>query len=146
MDMTMKPVWIVSLAIFLLLSCCPLNQLDFIGQEFYSDLASENNRISGELYLDVFGGSLDTLRYEYYINYLNGHEAPSAEGLTKRIQLADKNAFRTKKSAFLLGLEYDQAHVICVDNSGTSFLDTVIVWKEGERGPLLEEVMARMRF
>ena len=78
-------------AIFsLLIGCCSKDCVDVkLSDDFYNDLASEDNRIGSELYLDVFNENLDTLSYDYYINYLRANLAPSAEGLPDLIQCAD---------------------------------------------------------
>ncbi|GEM_PF-3550375 len=117
-----------------------------VDDDFLGDLSSEDNRIAGELYLDVFKGSLDSLTYDYYVTYLSSHEAPSAKGLGKRIQCADRKYFKTSKEAFLIVLYYPRSEVVVVDNSGTSIVDSVIHVQKNNEPPNLQEIAAKMRF
>jgi hypothetical protein len=115
-----------------------------VDDDFLGDLASEDKHIAGRLYRTVFNGSLDSLKYDYYIAYLSTHEAPSAKGLGDRIKCADRKYFKTSKEAFLILLYYGNSEMVVGDNSGTSFVDTVI---QGQKEiPNLEEIAGKMRF
>lgn len=97
-----------------------------ITQEFLSDLASENNRLEADLYLDVFNGDLSTLTYDYYLTYITKNEAPSAKGFSAIVKSADYHFFRAQKEKFILALLYkDEKKLIC-DDSHTAFVDSCL--------------------
>ena len=76
----MKHTIIISL--LLLFVGCNSKQSDYIiNDDFLQDLSSENNRVWGDLYEDVFNEQLDSLTYDYYINYLDSTQLSAAEGL-----------------------------------------------------------------
>jgi hypothetical protein len=127
-------------------SCGSVQQINKIDDHFYSDLASENNRIAGTLYFDVFSKNLDTLSYEYYVSYLEKNEAPSAKGLGQIVRKANNHYFETRKAAFLVLLYYKDARRIVGDNSGTAFIDTVIQLNPSDSIPSLRKIASRMRF
>ena len=141
-----KYIYII-FAFTLIVGCCSNDSIDNkLNDDFYSDFSSENNRIAGELYLDVFDENLENLTYDYYIKYLAENETPSAEGLTETIKSADKHYFKTKSHAFLITLYYKPARTIICDNSGTAFLDSVQTYKQDEEIPSLEDFTEKIKF
>lgn len=137
---------LLALAFVSLAACVCSQQAVKIDEEFYNDLASENNRVASVLFLDVYNGNLDTLTYEAYLDYLGAHEAVSAEGLTATIRESDEHLFESNKDAFLMILLYRDARKIVGDKSNTSRIDTVLILDEGLAWPPLSELAASMRF
>jgi hypothetical protein len=143
----MKKLIILFSIIFFSSGCCTFRGLD-IGDRFLTAFPSENNKIQGELYLDVFNNNLDTLTYEYYMHYFSDKEktTPSIEGIMCTVKKADQHYFKTKKNAFLILLFYSGEKEIIGDNSHTAFIDTVIKLHQNDTIPSLEAVAAKMRF
>ena len=133
------------LLLFISLSCCS-NKGIIINDDFLNDLASEDNRIAGQLYLDVYNKNLDTLTYEAYMNYLKTNEAPSAKGLIEKIQKAKEHYFKSKKNAFLITLYYANENEIVCDNSSTSFIDSVYIYRSNELRQSLKEFSDKIKF
>ena len=142
----MRNILISTSILLVLVSCCSVKEIENIDDHFYTDLASENNRIAGGLYLDVFNESLDSLTYDFYIAYLDSNEMPSAKGLTKTVRKADQHYFKTSKFAFIILLRYNSAGKIVGDNSSTAFIDTVINLNQNGTIPNLEEIAGKMKF
>lgn len=117
-----------------------------IDDDFLSDLASENNRVAGVLYMDKFHKNLDTLKYDYYLNYLKQNESPSAKGLYKKIRSADSYYFKTRKSSFLVLLFYKKDMVIVGDNSQTAFVDTVCKLSSNQNNPDFEGLSRKLHY
>ncbi len=114
------------LIIVLILSGCSgtSNIEKKITQEFLSDLASENNRLEADLYLDVFNGDLSSLTYDYYLTYITKNEAPSAKGFSSIVKLADYHFFKAQKEKFILALLFNNESIIICDDSHTAFVDS----------------------
>lgn len=122
----MKSILIIS-SILLFVSCSPsITTIKEIDDHFLYDLGSENNRIAADLQETVFENGLDTLSYEYYINYLDKNSTPSAEGLVCMIRKADAKYFETNEHSFFLVLYYKCNGQIIGDYSETSIVDTII--------------------
>jgi hypothetical protein len=143
----MKKLICCSFIVLLLTGCCTLCGTD-ISDRFLTAFASENNLIQGELYLDVFHGNLDTLTYDYYMQYFSGKEkiTPSIEGTMCTVHKADRHYFKTRKNAFLILLYYNGKKTIIGDNSHTAFIDTVIQFQQNDTIPGFQDVAAKMRF
>ena len=123
----MKKFLILSTALLLIVSCSPsITTIKEIDDHFLYDLGSENNRIAADLQETVFENGLDTLSYEYYINYLDKNSTPSAKGLVCMIRKADGKYFETNEHSFFLVLYYKCNGQIIGDYSETAFVDTVI--------------------
>jgi hypothetical protein len=122
----MKILSILNVACILIIGCAGTRDSCGVDDDFFGDLSSEDNRIAGELYLDAFRESLDSLSFEYYLGYVAGHEAPSAKGLARKIRCADQYFFDAGQEGFVLLLRYDGAGIIVGDNSETAFVDTII--------------------
>ena len=103
-----------------------------LSDDFLTDLGSENNRIEGDLYLDIFNGDLSTLTYDYYLSYIAANEAPSAKGFTKIVKAADRQYFKAAKDYYVLVLYYKRENKVIGDNSNTAFVDTVRTLAPGE--------------
>lgn len=128
-------------AIFSLLTgCCSKDCVDVkLSDDFYNDLASEDNRIGSELYLDVFNENLDTLSYDYYISYLRANLAPSAEGLPELIQCANDKYLLADSSYFILVLQYKDNRTIIGDDSRTQVsVDSVYLYSPEGAVPSLK--------
>jgi hypothetical protein len=136
---------IYSTAIFVVFIGCAVTSV-IIDDDFLSDLASENNRIAGVLYLDKFHKNLDTLKYDYYLNYLKQNESPSVKGLYKKIRTADSYYFKTKKNSFLVILFYKKDKVVIGDNSQTAFVDTVCNLSSNQNNPHFEGLSRKLHF
>ncbi len=117
-----------------------------IDQDFISDLASENNRIAGELYITILNKDLTGLNYDYYINYIETHEKPSAKDLAKKIKFANSHFFKSKKNSFLLILLYTKDNIIVCDKSNTTFIDSVINYKSNSKIPNFDELSAKLNY
>ena len=140
-----------SLCLILLLSCCLYSCFlcrsnEYLDEDFYADLWSENNRLNAQLYLDVFEQNLDTLTYDYYLNYLKINLAPSAKGLPEKIETASEYLFETKKTSFMIILLYEEDHRIVADIATTAFLDTLINTTDSSTSPDLKEVAGMLDF
>ena len=132
------------LLLFISISCC--TEKEIIDTGFINDLASEDTRIAGQLFEDVYNGNLDTLTYESYINYLKINESPAAKGVVAIIQKAKEHYFKSKKYSFLIILYYANENEIICDNSGTSFIDSVHIYKSNEPFPGLKEFSDKIKF
>jgi hypothetical protein len=132
--------------LFLFISVAGCSKVTIVTDDFLNDLASEDNRIAGQLYLDVYNKNLDTLTYEAYMNYLKTNEALSAQGLFTKIQKARGHYFKSKINAFLITLFYSNENEIVCDNSGTSFIDSVYIYKSNEPIPSLKEFSDKIKF
>jgi hypothetical protein len=143
----MKKLICFSIIILFFSGCCTLRGPD-IGDRFLSAFPSENNKIAGELYLDVFNNNLDTLKYDYYIQYFSDQEktTPSIEGIMCTVKKADRHYFKTRKNAFLILLYYGGEKTIIGDNSHSAFIDTVVRIQQNDTIPSLEAVAGKMRF
>jgi len=123
----MKNFFVISSVLLVIASCSPsITTIKEIDDHFLYDLGSENNRIAADLQETVFESGLDTLSYDYYINYLDKNSTPSAEGLVCLIKKADAKYFETNEHSFFLVLYYKCNGEIIGDYSETSFVDTVI--------------------
>ncbi len=131
----------------MIIGCNPKTCSDVqLTDDFYNDLASEDNRIGSELYLDVFNNNLDTLTYNYYITYLSKHEAPSAEGLVETIKCADEKYLLAEKSDFVLVLLYKNKHTIVGDNSRTEIsVDSVYIYSPEGVLPSLRKFAEKLK-
>lgn len=136
----MKKYILLLLASILILQCTPnVSQNTKINEAFYEDLKTENRRVRGTLYLDIFDQNLDTLTYSFYIQYIKGSPQQSAKGLAELIESADEHDFQTRPNSFLIALLYKSERKIIVDDAYTAKLDTVLAIKEGESFPNLKE-------
>jgi uncharacterized membrane protein YvbJ len=134
-----KYILLLFVSIFIC-QCTPnVPQNSKINESFYEDLRTENKRVRGTLYLDKFNQDLDSLTYKYYIQYLKDSPQQSAKGLAELIESADSNYFKARPNSFLMALMYKSERKIIVDDAYTAKLDTVLLIKEGESFPNLEE-------
>lgn len=132
--------------ILFLCAGCAQKKLMPVSLEFQTDLASENNRLAGQLYRKAFNGNLETLTYEQYLEYFREYAAPSARGVYDIINHADGHLFKSKQYAFLIALYYEDSRMIICDNSGTSFPDWIKVFAAGEAVPTLTEFIEDKNF
>jgi hypothetical protein len=135
---------IVSLFLTTLLGC--FSKEIIVNSDFLGDLASEDNRIAGQLFLDVYNKDLDTLTFDYYINYLKGNETPAAQGLYLKILKAKEHYFKTKKNAFLLVLYFENEKCIVCDNSSTGLIDSTRFYKPNEIIPNVKTFSEKIKF
>ena len=142
---------LISIPVILLLlvitGCSQKDCVDVkLDDDFLNDLASEDNKLASELYLDYFNGSLDTLTYNYYIGYLSKHEAPSAEGLAETIQCADEKYLLADSSYFILVLHYKDKRTFIGDDSRTQIsVDSVYIYSPEGAVPSVEYFAEKMR-
>jgi len=131
-----------------MLGCCA----DFIQTEsklneaFQEQFKTENRRIRGVLYLTRFNKDLDSLTYDFYIQYLDSCNTPSAKGLAEVIRSSDEHYFQTRKNSFLIALLYKKERAILIDDAFTNKLDTVFVVKAGDELPNLKEFSKKIKF
>ncbi|MBA4405757.1 hypothetical protein C0389_00625 [bacterium] len=121
---------IIGFVVVILISgCVGSKEIDSrLNQDFLSDLASENNRVAGDLYLESFSEDLSNLTYDYYLSFITKNEAPSAKGFSNLVKNADYHYFRTQKESFVIALYYKNENTIVCDNSNTSFIDSIKVY------------------
>ncbi len=100
----------------------------------------------GILFLDIFDENLENLIYEYYINYLDENEMPSAKGLADKIRKADDYYFKSKQTSFLIVLLYLDENKLIGDNASTTNLDTVADLERGKPVPDLAKFAAKINF
>ncbi|MBK7105916.1 MAG: hypothetical protein IPH62_11595 [Ignavibacteriae bacterium] len=122
----MKKYLFFVLLVFSLGSCCTTINYLTIDDEFLVDLSSENNKISADLLLDEFDGSLDSLTYQFYLEYIKIYHGYSSEYLYERINLADDVLFQPYSQGFIIILRYLKLNKIIIDDSFTPFHDQVI--------------------
>ena len=137
---------IIVLAVISLSICACTCSKDFnrtIDQDFISDLASENNRIAGDLYFD-YNSDLSNLTYDSYLTFITKNEKPSSIGFSKKVKNADYHYFRSNKNAFVIALYYINERTMLCDNSNTSFLDSVKVIGKEDSIPELSEVASKI--
>lgn len=123
----MKNILYFSVVLVIIVSCSPsITTIKEIDDHFFFDLGSENNRIAADLLETNFEDGLDTLSYDYYLEYLDKNSTPSAKGLVCLIKKADVKYFETNEHSFFLVLYYKCNGQIIGDYSETAFVDTVI--------------------
>jgi len=122
-----KHFYLLILVIFTGCTCSDTVQKE-ISQDKIQMIASENSRIDGELSLDYFSDDLSGLTYDYYLNYITQHEAPSAKGIAKFIKQADYHYFKSQKSFFVIALYYKDSGRLIVDNSNTQVIERDTTW------------------
>lgn len=132
----------VAFALVMLASC---DDSIVVTQAFLTDLGSENCRLASDMSLDVFKGPLDTLTYEFYLSYVEQHQAISAKGLADGIRKSSDHYLRGHGSMFLLGLLFDKERKLVMDKSRTTRIDSLVTWNEGDPAPRLEDVVAKMQ-
>lgn len=125
-------------------SCCTTTSLVEVSDDFLMDLASENYRLGGGLYLDEFEEDLSPLSYEFYINYVEQHQAPSAENLAIKIKAADEYYFLSLKDRFIITLLYKDQNKIIGDDSRTALIDTVISLNSASGIPSLSDISSKI--
>ena len=119
---------IISFSLIILLVGYNCNESKYIDDDFLQDLSSEDNRMWGELYLDVFNGDFTHLTYDYYIKYLDSTQHSSAEGIVDKIEGADLKLLKVGNETFWLFLYYKNQDLIIADNTSTDIgtVDTII--------------------
>lgn len=120
-----KILFVFTITLLFGCSAC-VNNEPVVDADFLNDLGSENYRINGELYFDVYHMDLTGLTYDAYIKYLTNNLKPSAEGLVDKIKLADDKYFTSNDSAFVIVLLYSRDMTVVVDDAYTSDPDTVV--------------------
>jgi hypothetical protein len=136
--MELKMKYTMTLFLLILIVGCNCKQSEFIiNDDFLQDLSSEDNRIWGELYLDVFKGNLSALTYDYYIDYLDSTQNTSAEGMAEKIKAADLKLLKPGDQTFWLLLYYENADVIIADDASTDIgtVDTSFIYTNGSIPP-----------
>ena len=136
----MKKRLLLILPLFVYYSCCSTSSIVEVNNDFLMDLASENYRLSGAMYLDEFNEDLSPLSYEYYINYVEQHQAPAAENLSMKIKAADQYDFLALNDRFIITLLYKDQNKIIGDDSRTALIDTVISLTEKFESKKLNEI------
>ena len=135
----MKIILALLIALFISACSCSKELTRPIDQDFIGDLASENNRIAGDLYFDM-DSDLSSLTYDDYLTYITMHESASSVGFSKKVKGADYHYFSTSTHAFVVALYYINERTLLCDNSNTAFLDSVIVLEENETVPELSAI------
>lgn len=141
----MKKITFILLSVYILISCSS-QKLTPTSVEFQNDFASENNRIAGQLSRKVFNRNLESLTYDYYLEYLRENLAPSADGIFELIVGSDEHYFKAKKSSFLIALYYFSDRTIVCDISNNGFIDSVSIYDENEVIPTLEEFVGKINY
>ncbi len=92
-----------------------------ITQDFLLDLASVNNFIYAELYLDVYKEDLSSLDFSEYIRHVKNYKPVSAKNLDEVISQADEHLFHSSKEYFVILLYFKKEGYLIIDNCLTSF-------------------------
>jgi hypothetical protein len=142
----MKSIIVPVLCSLILGGCCATSANRVIDEDFWGDLAYENNRIAAILSREIYHGPLDRLTYDEYVRYLADHQSPSAEGLACAIKGADGRYFAAKGDSLLIVLFYKDAGQIVGDNSATTRPDTIIYTAKTGKTQSVEEIARLMRF
>lgn len=140
----MKKNFLIIIVLFFFISCCSTTSIVEVNNDFLMDLASENYRLSGALYLDEFNEDLSPLSYEFYINYIEQHQAPAAENLSNKIRLADAYDFLPLIDGFVITLLYKNQNKVIGDDSRTALIDTVITSGQTYDSKKLNEISRRI--
>jgi len=132
----MKSLFLISLLI-IMIGCNCKNSEYLVNDDFLQDLSSENNRVWGELYLDVFNGNLDSLSLDYYLEYLDSTKHTSAEGIVGTINKANSILLETSEETFWLLLFYDRDGKIIADDASTDIgtVDSCIIYSNRHVSP-----------
>jgi hypothetical protein len=128
----MKRIILLFTALLFASCASSLDGGDYLSHDFFTALGSENCRIDGVLSLDHFDQNLSGLTYEFYIDYLEKNEAPSAHGIARIIRNADMHHFSSTTDAFTLVLFYRVDRKVFIDNSNTAFLDSIYTLERDE--------------
>lgn len=91
-----------------------------ITQDFLLDLASVNNFVAAELYLDQFNEDLSSLDFSDYITNIKKYKPKSAKNLIEVISQADEHIFHSSKEYFVILLYFKKEGYVIIDNSLTS--------------------------
>jgi hypothetical protein len=94
-----------------------------ITQDFLLDLASVNNFVAAELYLDQFNEDLSSFDFSDYITNIKKFKPASAPDIDIVILQADQHIFHAEKTRFLLILYYKKEKYLIMDDSLTNKLD-----------------------
>lgn len=129
-----------------LIGCSTGHVLRNIDEDFYGDLAFENTRVAANLALDSRDGNLDSLTLGGYLSILDGHESPSAVGLSRTVRSADETYFQAKGDSLLIVLYFKEAGQIVGDNSSTSRVDTVVFLSKTGHVQTVTDIANIMRF
>jgi hypothetical protein len=135
---SMKVFYILITSVFICACTCTKDLEKKLNQDFLSDLASENNRIAGDLYFEM-NDDLSKLTYDFYLTYITKHEKPSSKGFSKKVKNADYHYFVTNKNSFTLTLFYLNDRTMLCDNSNTAFIDSVKFYGINDTIPELSE-------
>lgn len=141
----MRKITFILLSAFILISCGS-QKLTPTSSEFHNDFASENSRLAARMSRKVFDRNLETLTYDYYLDYLKENLAPAAEGIYELIIASDEHYFNVKKSSFLIALYYVSDRTIICDISNNGFIDSVNIYEENEVIPTLEEFVGKINY
>ncbi len=123
---------IYSIILLFLLIHFDCNDNRYINDDFLEDLSAEDNRMWGELYLDVFNGDFHKLTFNYYMAYLDSTQHTSAEGLSEKIKAADLILLKSENDTFWILLYYKNENLIIADNASTDIgtADTTIIYTD----------------
>lgn len=141
----MRSLLLVS--VLLIITGCSCKTSEYlVNDDFLQDLSSENNRVWGELYLDVFDGNLDSLSLDFYLEYLDSTKQPSAEGIVESINKANSILFEPSTDTFWLFLFYDKDDKIIADDATTDIgtVDTLIIYRDNDLFPDLKKYAAKI--
>ncbi len=144
--MMKKNLFIIIIAILIINSCFFCRDSNFPNDNFYNDLASENNRIWGDLLLDVFEDDLDSLTYDYYIKYLEENRMFSAKDLCENIKKANQYFFDSNQENFVILLLYSKQNIIVGDIASTTKLDTLVTWPEDSMPPSFNLIVSQLTY
>ena len=133
----MKNIIIIIMIIALSGCASSLNINTQLDQNYFIDISSENNRIAGDLYLDLFNDDLSLLTYDFYLTFISKNEAPSAKGFSSKVKNADYHYFKSMKDYFVIALYYKNQRTIICDNSNTAFLDSLHTYDIDDKIPEL---------
>ena len=108
------------LLVILIISCNNHLNTGKLDDDFFTDFASENSRISGALYLDHFDEDLSTLDFDTYFEFLEKDVKSSAVEIVPVIKNADQKLLVGYEDFFIVLLYFKEEGLIIGDNSNTA--------------------------
>lgn len=117
-----------------------------ITQDFLLDLASVNNFIYAELYLDVYKEDLSSLDFSDYIRHVKKYKPASAKNLDEVISQADRHLFHAEKNYFILILYYKKEKYLILDDSFTSKIDFAVFSTDSDLNQYLKKYLEKKKW
>lgn len=134
------------IGLILLINFSCTSNKEIVDQSFYLSFASENNRMKGDMFLsDEFSNNLQTLTYDYYLNYIVDNLKGKDKRILKLIKYADKQYFEGDSLTFRIALYYLSDKIVLYDDADTPLLDKIDTLKANDKIPLIKEYFQKCK-